>query len=101
MLQETANENLKIGSDLIRRSDIAFMISEVDSDGNIDWTTVSSEIKSWEDQGHIKILADPSSCKHKDYCFQVLRPITAIPTPPDLVENEGSLKMTDIGNKKL
>ena len=88
MLQETANSNLEIGSNLVRKREIShwFMHYEIDSDWTIDWNAITSTLQSWESNGYIKILADPRLCKEKDSCFQVLRPITAIPLPTDLVD---------------
>jgi hypothetical protein len=105
MLQETANGNLEIGSNSVRKSEIRFWSQShlTDPDEKMDWDAILSELQSWEKQGYIEILVDPRSCKDKDFCFAVLRPITAIPLPPDLIDTaaSGSLRMTDIGNKKL
>jgi hypothetical protein len=88
MLQETANGNLEVGANLVRKADIDFHFQPSDDpDGKIDWESIASALKEWETEGYIRILADPLTCKHKDYCFQILQPITAIPLPPDLLDD--------------
>lgn len=103
MLQETANANLEVGSNLVRKGEISFWSESRDPDGKIDWDVIFSELQMWEGKGYIKILADPRSCKHKDNCFELLRPITAISSPPNSMNNvtSGSLRWTDLKNKKL
>ena len=86
MLQETVNCNFEIGSDMVRKREISlcFMHYEIDSDWTINWDAIAATLQSWESAGYVKIVLDPRSCKEKDYCFQVLRAITAIPVPADL-----------------
>jgi hypothetical protein len=88
MLQEITNSNLEIGADLVKKTDIAlwFVHYEIDPDGKIDWESIVSELKTWETEGYIKILADPRTCKAKDYCFRALRKIIAVPLPADLLD---------------
>jgi len=82
MLQETANGNLEIGSDLITKAAIDLMFQPSnDPDGKLDWESIASALFRWEAEGYIKVLADPRTCKHKDYCFQTLRKITAVSPP--------------------
>jgi hypothetical protein len=85
MLQETTNCSLEVGANLVRKSDIDFQFQPSDDlDGKIDWDSIASALSEWETKGYIRILADPRTCKHKDYCFQTLRRIAAISVPPDL-----------------
>jgi hypothetical protein len=88
MLQEYATSNLEIGANLVKKAeiDLHFQPSD-DPDGKLDWESIASALQGWESEGYIRILADPRMCKHKDYIFQTMRPITAIPAPPDLLED--------------
>ena len=89
MLQETANCNLELGASLVSKADIErwFRHYEIDPDGKVEWEEITSALQFWETEGYIEILADLRTCKHKDYCFKTLRRITAIPVPPDLLED--------------
>jgi hypothetical protein len=85
LLQEITNCGFESGSDLVKKADISFLFSHSlsDSDSKIDWDAIVSNLKSWELEGYIKILADPRKCKTKDYCFQTLRKISAVSATPD------------------
>ena len=89
MFQETTNSSFEVGADLVKKTDVDLWVRNysVDPDGKVDWDAIRSIFESWETDGYIKILADIRTCKAKDYCFQILRKITAIPTPPDLLED--------------
>ena len=81
MLQWSLNENLKAGSDQVRRSDIHTWL-DPDSDAVFD------ALREWEAGGFISIMADPRSCKEKDVCLKILKPIEAIPEPKDLNDDD-------------
>jgi hypothetical protein len=81
MLQWILNGFLKVGSDLVRRSDVrTFVDPESDE--------VFEALSDWESRKFIAIIKDPRQAKEKDICFRILRPIEAIAEPEDLNAEE-------------
>ncbi|MBI2267767.1 MAG: hypothetical protein HYU64_21800 [Armatimonadetes bacterium] len=76
MLQYMLNGFLEVGCDQACRRDIHLWL-----DPNSD--SVLDALRDWEARGFISILTEPGSCKEKDVCFKILRPIEAIPEPED------------------
>ncbi len=80
MLQWSLNGNLAAGSDQVKRAEIATWL---DPDSN----AVFEAPQDWQRLGYITILKDPRRCKDKEFCLKIIKPISALEAPADLLDD--------------